>query len=50
MKKQRTPRDKYEDLKARGRSLEQMRAIAVARGDSEFIAYLGELREALKLF
>lgn len=41
----RTPEDKYRDAAARGRTVAQIRSVAVARGDTEMIKYL-EQREA----
>ena len=40
--KKRTPEDKYEDYRQKGRSIQQMMCVATARGDEEFAKFLAE--------
>jgi len=41
----RTPEDKYRDATKRGRTIAQIRAVAVARNDTALLEYLKQMEE-----
>ena len=45
----RTAKKKYDDLKARGRSVDQIRAIAIARDDGELRDYVASVSGDVKI-